>query len=270
MTLLDRLQGPDALAVVFQPIYELREPRLRLLGLEALVRGAEGSGLESAEELFDRSRRERVEAAVDRICLEAIFASLEGISPSLDFSVNVHASTLGGDRDFPAFFLGLAEAHAVEPTRVTMEIVEQTRPGDPAVLRDALRSLRRAGASIALDDIGLGYSNFRMILDCAPDFLKIDRYLVTGCDKDLRRRAILDSVFLLGARLGARVIAEGVESLRELELLTSLGMELFQGFLLGRPIPARDLKLGSDALALPGAIPLFLRERSRGPTAPGS
>ena len=261
---------PDDLVVAFQPIYELRDPRLRLQGLEALVRGAEGTGLESADELLGRARRESVEAAVDRACLQAVFASLTGISPPLDVSVNVHASTLGSDPDFPAFFFRLAEAHAVDLSRVTVEIVEQDRAGEATLLLGNLLALRRAGASVALDNVGLGYSNYRMMLDCTPDFLKVDRYLVTGCDRDLRRRAILDSVFLLGARLGARVVAEGVESLGELEFLSSLGLELFQGFLLCRPIPAADLRLGADSPALPGALsPLFLRERSLGPAASG-
>jgi EAL domain-containing protein (putative c-di-GMP-specific phosphodiesterase class I) len=150
----------------------------------------------------------------------------------------------------------------VDLSRVTVEIVEQDRGGEVSLLLANLIAMRRAGASIALDNVGLGYSNYQMMLDCAPDFLKVDRYLVTGCDRDLRRRAILDSVFLLGARLGARVVAEGVESLGELEFLTSLGLELFQGFLLCRPIPAVDLRLGADSPALPGSLsPLFLRER---------
>jgi EAL domain-containing protein (putative c-di-GMP-specific phosphodiesterase class I) len=206
-------------------------------------------------------------AGLDRTCLQAVFATLAEVEAPLQVSVNVHASTLGGDREFPAFFFRLAEAHGVDLSRVTVEIVEQSRVGDDGMLRDALSSLRRAGVSIALDDVGLGYSNYRMMLDCVPDFLKVDRYLVMGCDEDLRRHAILDSVFLLGARLGARMVAEGVESAGELRILAALGVELFQGFLFSRPVSAEEICRSGDLRGRLGRVPLFFHQGPKVPAA---
>jgi EAL domain-containing protein (putative c-di-GMP-specific phosphodiesterase class I) len=241
-SLLGALGRPGGLVVAFQPMLEWREPGLTTVGLEALVRGARGSGLESASDLFARARREGAEVEVDRLCLRAIFRCVEERRPELDVSVNVHASTLGGDPEFPTFLFRLAEAHAIDLARVTVEIVEQSRTPDEGRLQANLAALRQAGLRIALDDVGLGYSNYQMMLDCVPDFLKVDRYLVAGCDLDLRRRAILDSVFLLGGRIGARMVAEGVETRGELQVLTMLGVELFQGFLFSRPIPSAELE----------------------------
>ena len=238
----DALEGAGSLVVAFQPIFEVRGGAARLHSLEALVRGSQGSGLGSAQELFDRARREGVESVVDRACLKAIFEAIARAEYRADLSVNVHAATLCGDPEFPGFFREMAQAHALDLCRVTLEIVEPGPSRNDAWFREALSSLRQGGVSLALDDVGLGCSSYGMMLDCAPDYVKVDRYLVTGCDEDLRRRAVLDSIFLLGARLGARMIAEGVETAGELRTLTSLGVELFQGFFLSRPVLADDLR----------------------------
>jgi EAL domain-containing protein (putative c-di-GMP-specific phosphodiesterase class I) len=239
--LLDALGQPGALAVALQPILEIRNPGAGLHGFEALVRGPAGCGLGSAAALFDRARRAGVETRVDRLCLEAIFGAIEGKALPGRLAVNVHASTLASDRDFPSFLGEAAARHGVDVSRVTVEIVEAGRSSNDGVFQHTLRALREAGAAVALDDVGLGQASYALMLDCAPSYLKVDRYLVAGCGQDLRRRAVLDSVFLLGARLGARMIAEGVETAEEMSTLSSIGVELFQGFFLCRPIAAHDL-----------------------------
>ena len=80
------------------------------------------------------------------------------------------------------------------------------------------------GIPIALDDIGEGHSNYRMILDCRPEFFKIDKYFVQGSHRDSARRAVLQSVVTLAANFGSPVIAEGVEELADLDLVTSVGI----------------------------------------------
>lgn len=251
--LLDALGQPEALLVAFQPIFEMRDPGARLHGFEALVRGTEQSGVGSAAALFERARRAGVESKVDRLCLEAIFAAKAGNVHPGRLSVNVHASTLAGDREFPGFLCDAAARRGVDVSRLTVEIVEAGRSSNDGVFQETLGALREAGVELALDDVGLGQASYALMLDCAPHYLKVDRYLVAGCGQDLRRRAVLDSVFLLGARLGARMIAEGVETAEELSTLSSLGVELFQGFFLGRPVAA------IEPGAVPAVLPLPLR-----------
>jgi EAL domain-containing protein (putative c-di-GMP-specific phosphodiesterase class I) len=240
-TVAEILSGPGALEVAFQPVFDIRDREPRAHVFEALSRGASGTGLESAAVLFERARAEGVQAATDRLCLEAILASLEQAGFEGDVTLNVHASTLGGDDGFVDFLTEAATQRRFSLARLVVEVLEHDRPQDQALFSRALEALRARGARIALDDVGLGLSNYQMMLDCDADYLKIDRCLVMGCDQDLRRRAVLDSVFLLGGRLGARVIAEGVETAGELQTLLSLGFELAQGFLLSRPLPAAAL-----------------------------
>ena len=107
--------------------------------------------------------------------------------------------------------------------------------------RAALKALRALGARIALDDVGLGHSNFMMILECMPDYLKVDRYLVAGCHHDFHRRAMLASIAQLARPFGARVVAEGVEEAADLAVLKRMGITLIQGYLFGRPMPAAEI-----------------------------
>ena len=92
-----------------------------------------------------------------------------------------------------------------------VEIVEHAPPLDVPGFRRALAELREAGLTIALDDVGLGQSNYKMILDVRPDIYKLDRYLVAGAWNDPYRQVILDSLARMVRRLEARAVAEGVE-----------------------------------------------------------
>jgi EAL domain-containing protein (putative c-di-GMP-specific phosphodiesterase class I) len=154
-------------------------------------------------------------------------------------SLNVHASTLSRDDDFPRFLVAAADSVGIAPTRITVEIVENAPPHDgPAFLR-ALRALRSSGTRIALDDVGLGHSNYKMIVDVRPDYFKIDRYFVHAVHTDSYRMAVLESVARLAERVGARVVAEGVETRKELASVVGLGIDLVQGFLFSPPL-SRD------------------------------
>ena len=121
------------------------------------------------------------------------------------------------------------------PSHVVVEVVEHALAWNPRDYAQAVDELRDLGVSIALDDIGVGLSNYRMMLDTRPNYLKIDRYVVTGCDADPRRSAILESIWSLAERLGAMVIAEGVETAAELAQVQAVGIRLVQGFLLSKP-----------------------------------
>jgi EAL domain-containing protein (putative c-di-GMP-specific phosphodiesterase class I) len=95
---------------------------------------------------------------------------------------------------------------------------------------------------IALDDIGLGHSNYQMILDARPDYLKIDRYFVQGCGRDPDRRAVVASIVKLANDLGGLVVAEGAENQDDLKTLGIMGVEFAQCFLFSPPMPTSDFK----------------------------
>jgi len=108
--------------------------------------------------------------------------------------------------------------------------------------------LKSEGVRIALDDVGEGQATYRMTVDYPFDYLKIDRYLVQGCGRDARRLAVLESLAELAGKIGSRVIAEGIETGEDLAAVRSAGIDLAQGYLLGRP------QLGPELMANFGSV----------------
>jgi EAL domain-containing protein (putative c-di-GMP-specific phosphodiesterase class I) len=189
---------------------------------------------------------------VDHACLLAVFEALRRVQGQPRVSLNVHASTLGRDPEFPGFLADLAASHSVDLSRLTVEVVEHALPWDGAVFQCVLQGLRDIGIRIALDDLGLGQSNYRMILECRPDYFKVDRYIVTGCHRDERRALVLRSVAELARGFGGRVVAEGIEDPADLRTVAALGIDLVQGFLLAPPLDAADLPSAARWRAIAG------------------
>ena len=106
---------------------------------------------------------------------------------------------------------------------------------DYAELCRALRPLRERGVRLAVDDAGAGFASLNHILALNPDIIKLDVSLTGGIDHDSARQALASSLMAFAARIGATVVAEGIETLRELEALQILGIRYGQGFLLGAP-----------------------------------
>ena len=103
-------------------------------------------------------------------------------------------------------------------------------------MRDFYRGL---GFQFALDDTGAGYAGLEELLEVEPDYIKIDRAMVSGVDQDPARQGVLSAVLQLADKMGAQVIGEGLETLEELEMLSRLGIRFGQGWLFGHPTPLR-------------------------------
>jgi EAL domain-containing protein (putative c-di-GMP-specific phosphodiesterase class I) len=240
--LLDAILDPGGLRVLFQPIVEVGpEGKRGVHALECLTRGPQGTNLENAGVLFDYVRRKREESRVDRACVSTALDTAVAIPNRPLLSLNVHASTLGRDLGFPAFLGERAAAAGIPPGDLIVEIVEHAPPWDGHSFLAALQTLRDMGVRIALDDVGLGQSNYRMVLDCRPDYFKIDRYFAHGSAGDPHRRAVMESVHQLARKFGAQVVAEGIERPEDLETVTSLGIDLVQGYIFSPPVTADKL-----------------------------
>lgn len=233
---LNAILEPGGITAVYQPIIEVGDPP-RLAGFECLSRGPAGTNFESAKVLFEYVRLKREETLVDRACIAAALASAPR-GDALKLTVNVHASTLGRDHDFPEFICSTAAANGIGCERLTVEIVEHAPPWDSIGFAAALDRLRASGMHIALDDVGLGQSNFKMILDVRPDYLKLDRYFVELCESDRNRQAVIAAVANLASHFGAEVIAEGVETPAAVAALRRFGIRYMQGYLYAKPLSA--------------------------------
>jgi diguanylate cyclase (GGDEF)-like protein/PAS domain S-box-containing protein len=158
----------------------------------------------------------------------------------LNISVNVSAVQLAD----PGFSRHVAEAlseSGIDPDRVWIEITESTlmRDADEAV--DILQGFRDLGIHIEIDDFGTGYSSLSYLQRFPVESLKIDRSFVNDLDRRSDNAAIVRAIIGLGDSLGLPIIAEGVERPGQVTRLKALGCHLAQGFLFGRPLPARAL-----------------------------
>jgi EAL domain-containing protein (putative c-di-GMP-specific phosphodiesterase class I) len=237
---LNSILEPGGITPVYQPIMHV-DGATTLAGFECLSRGPKGTNFESARVMFEYVRLKREETLVDRACVTAALASAPR-GEGLRLTLNVHASTLGRDHDFSDFLCDVASGNGFACEQLTVEIVEHAPPWDSSGFADAVARLRATGMRISLDDVGLGQSNFKMILDVRPDFLKLDRYFVDACDSDRDRQAVIETVANLAAHFDAQVIAEGVDAQSVSETLQRYGVRYMQGYLFAEPLTAADAK----------------------------
>jgi EAL domain-containing protein (putative c-di-GMP-specific phosphodiesterase class I) len=120
-------------------------------------------------------------------------------------------------------------------TDVVVEISEKEMVGDYSSFAEIVRRIRGSRLQIAIDDAGSGYSGLETILNLRPDYIKVADSLVRGLETDPIKREIIASLAAIGSRIGAIVIAEGVEREEERASLVELGIPYGQGYLLGRP-----------------------------------
>ena len=226
-------------SVVFQPIRRLKDDSV--FGFEALMRGPAGTPLAEPGRIFR-------EGALDRSLLFqldiACFYSAVRLGRLLDSDqalfINIHGETLLRCANSAAEMLRLLEILGIAPSRLVIEISETTDRSHVRAIRRSLRLLRKLGARIALDDIGARYAWLHHMLWLEPDFLKLDRSFVRGAGREQRRRDLIEGVVAFARGSGAEVVAEGIESIEERDTLSEAGIQLGQGYFLGRPLPAQE------------------------------
>lgn len=250
-SLMERVIEPGAITAMFQPIVSILEEEPRIVAVEGLARGPKGSTLESPDILFEFARRKNEESIVDRAAISSILREARKLPSDLLLHLNVHASTLGRDGRFAEFLKKTSTSLGIDLHRLTLEVVEHSNFVEESNFLAALAELRAAGINVALDDVGVGTSNFRMMLVTRPTMLKIDRYLVSGVAQDTYQQATMRAIRLLADQVHADLVAEGVDNEDDLRALRTLGIEYAQGFLFSRPRSAEDL---ASAMAQRAAI----------------
>ncbi len=180
----------------------------------------------------------------------------------LTVAVNLSGMQLS-DRGLVATVQAALAAHGCGADRLVFEVTETALVTDMAAAVDSLRELQRLGAGVALDDFGMGFAPLLYLKQLGTDDLKIDRSFVSGLGEDVYDTAVVASLISLAHNLGIRCVAEGVETLAQLELLQQLGCDFAQGYLFSRPMETESLAPWLDRrkpAALPGmALPVASR-----------
>ena len=228
---IDKIITGRQIRTLHQPIFDLASGEIR--AVEALSRGPVGN-LEAPDVLFSYAQKLRATAPLDLLCLEQAVASaarLDGVR----LFVNLHADTLTfGERIVEAVLQRL-KAAGFPPEQLTLEVTEQLPVYDYSIFLENLHRLRSAGVHIAIDDLGLGYSNLKLVIEIMPEYFKIDHYFVTGIAADRRKRKMVEMIRHMADGFGVLTIAEGVETPADLAVLRELKIPWVQGFLLAGP-----------------------------------
>jgi EAL domain-containing protein (putative c-di-GMP-specific phosphodiesterase class I) len=241
--ILRLIEEPGHIALVGQPIVETR--RGRVGGYELLARFSLEQPV-APDQVFAEATRhglaDRLEGAVIETAL-----GLVGTQPRNCFvTINVDPRQIRSRvvldaLDRPSSLSG-----------IVLELTEHGEPDDLDAMREVLEHVRARGANTAIDDAGAGYSGLKQILELRPQYLKIDRDLVSGLHQNEAKRALVQMLGELAGRLDAWVIAEGIEHEAELVVLQQLGVPLTQGWFLSRPAPPW-CEVRSEALDVLGA-----------------
>jgi EAL domain-containing protein (putative c-di-GMP-specific phosphodiesterase class I) len=240
--------GPD---MVYQPVRDLA--RQETASFEAFARFPGVAGPSTPDGWFAQAGEVGLDVALEVAAVRSALSALHWIQPDQKVAVNASASSLRHPRM-------LAELHRHELHRVIVEVTEHEQVDDYNELRAVLRMLRDLGASVAVDDAGSGHAGFAHLIEIRPDVIKLDHELVHAIDADPVRAAMATGLLCFARGIGATVVAEGIETARELETVTRLGIDYAQGFYVGAPSPLPQT-LHSLARADP-RTPLTLPEQS--------
>jgi EAL domain-containing protein (putative c-di-GMP-specific phosphodiesterase class I) len=128
------------------------------------------------------------------------------------------------------------EKYQIEPENLVIEISERESIENFAIFRELRDAYHELGVRIAIDDAGAGYASLQAVMEIAPDYMKADMALVRGIDTDPPRREVVKGLRGVAERIGAEVIAEGIETEEELRVMRELGIRFGQGYIFGPPL----------------------------------
>jgi diguanylate cyclase (GGDEF)-like protein len=221
----------------FQPIID---PYMgALYGVEALLRGHEDLDFSSVHGFFDFAYRMGILQSVEtllRARAMKLFAELDK-GPAVRLFLNIDNRVLKDDDHRPTDTVAAARAFGLEPSLVTLEISERHQlDRDTSSTETLAQTYRRQSFRIAIDDFGTGFAGLKLLYEQHPDYIKIDRFFISGIENDRMKKLFVSQIVGLAQTTGITVIAEGVETEQELLTCKEMGCNLVQGYFVERPL----------------------------------
>ncbi len=209
-----------------QPIHDLHTGRV--VGFESLSR-FEDAKVRGPDKWFEDAKSVGRGIELELLAIEIALEAGAYFGDDVYQSINASPETLMSEEIAP-LLAGFGERNLV------IELTEHERVSDFSALNDALRVIAKH-ARIAVDDVGAGYCGLRFLVDLSPDLLKLDMSLTRNIHQDLARQAMAKAIVHYAAAIGGEVIAEGIESREEMDMLTQLGVTFGQGYFFAAPMP---------------------------------
>lgn len=229
--LFESIVEQKQISTLFQPVRALSDAST--IGAEALSRGPRGP-LSNPALLFEMATTLGRSGELDYVCVERAVSSYRGQSGHL--FLNLLPTSLMKGPLTPDHLNTMLGHGSTEPTQVVLEVSEEAWAEEfrhPLV--QTLEDYRQQGFQVAIDNVQAGQMSLDMMATLRPDFLKVDIALIHGARGHQARELLIESLVYFADQVGARIIAEGIESQEDLDTMLHLGVGLGQGYLWGRP-----------------------------------
>ncbi len=220
---IEKVLANRALTTAFQPIIGLASNNV--IGVESLSRFAAAPAM-TPDRWFSDAASVGLGTRLELLAIELALTAGMALPRHLYMALNASPTTCLNPE-----LIELIDSSGIDPARIVLELTEHDMVGDYDALISALATLRRRGVKLAVDDAGSGFSSFQHILRLQPHIIKLDRCIVADLDRSPAGRALCTAVVSFAARIGAHVIAEGIETAAELRAVTELGMKGRPGLL---------------------------------------
>ena len=229
----------------YQPIVHMNNGSV--FGWEALSRGPGESNFHSPLSLFQFAEETGSLFQLERVCREKAITHCRDFIGTRKLFLNIHPQTIS-DPDFtPGETKRMLEKTRIDPENVVFEITERHAVENFQFFHDTLQHYRNQGFLVAVDDVGSGYSGLLSIARIRPDFIKIDKSLVLSADSDPVKRALLETFVTFADQIGAKIIAEGIETSSVFATLANLDVHFGQGYHIAKPdYPPRQVDLSRE------------------------
>ena len=217
----------------YQPIFDFHSDSI--LGWEALARGPEGSSFRSPVMLFETAEKLGRLFSLEKLCREMAIQNVGELKEGQKLFLNIHPKTMADPAFTPGQTLALMEKAGLTPGNIVFEITERHSVQEFDLFYRTLDHYRSQGFQVAVDDAGAGYAGLSLIAELQPDYIKLDKSLITDIHKDPVKRALVETTVTFADKIGGRIIGEGIESKAQAVCLKDIGVHCGQGFFLARP-----------------------------------
>lgn len=223
---------------VFQPIISLRDGNV--LGFEALSRVSKPGIFDNVEEMFQCAEESGCIWMLEQVCRRAILREINVQKEALEqyrakVFINVSPKVLHDEKFRQGFTREYTKRYGIDTERIVFEVTERERVEDEKSFQQAIEHYKMQHYQIAIDDVGSGYAGLNRICSLTPTYIKLDHALVRDCYRNPIKYAMIKGMVEFSHSSGTLLIAEGIETKKELEILIDLGVQYGQGYYLARP-----------------------------------
>lgn len=219
---------------VYQPIIHLESGTV--YGYEALSRISRPGIIDNVEELFSKAGEYGLASALEILCRKKALARIREMAIPGKIFLNVTPALFQASDHERGVTAALLDDLQIARSRIVFELTERTIIEDYDLFMRGVAHYREQGYSIAIDDLGSGYAGLQILARLEPEYVKLSRFLIANIDYSSTKQALVECLASFCSKIGAQVIAEGIERPEELAYLHSIGVHLGQGYLLGKPV----------------------------------